>query len=108
MHIRVMLSEMDGEGSRCTDWVQTKVAISRAEFESRCQELFQRAMKPVCRILETLELDVSDIDEAVLVGGSSRIPLIRTELKKFLRLKLLNVDIDPDVTVAYGAATVAQ
>ncbi len=107
-HIRVTSSEMAGEESRCTDWMQVKVDIRRAEFENGCQKLFQRAMEPVRRILETLDLDVDDIDEAVLVGGSSRIPLVRSELKQFLKLKSLNVDIDPDITVAYGAATVAQ
>ncbi len=109
MCIRETLSRVGrGGGSHCTDWMRKEVTISRAEFESGCQELFQRAIQPVGRVLETYGLDVDDIDEAVLVGGASRIPLIRTKLKKVLRLKSLNVDIDPDVTVAYGATTVAQ
>ncbi len=92
----------------CTDWIQKDVTISRTEFESECQELFQRAMEPVGRVLETYDLACEDIDEAVLVGGASRIPLIRTELKNVLKLKSINVDIDPDITIAYGATTVAQ
>ncbi len=97
-----------GGSHHCTDWVRKEVTISRAEFENGCQELFQRAMEPVGRVLEAYGFDVDDIDEAVLVGGASRIPLIRAELKKTLRLKSLNIDIDPDLTVAYGATTVAQ
>ena len=46
-----------------------------------------------------------EIDEVVLVGGSSRIPRVRTLLKKYLLIDHLNTEIDPDITIAVGAAS---
>ena len=49
-----------------------------------------------------------DIDEVVLVGGTSRIPRVRDMLKAHLNVNRLNTEIDPDVTVAVGAASIVD
>jgi molecular chaperone DnaK (HSP70) len=92
----------------CVGWQRAEVTVQRSEFEAACSDLFKRAVASVDRLLEGSGLEVSDIDEAVLVGGTSRMPRVRSDLKERLRLDKLNTHIDPDVTVAFGAATVAH
>lgn len=79
--------------------------ISRTDFEKTCKTLFDKGMTPVTRLLEELEFERNDIDEIVLVGGTTRIPCVKEMLKEYFG-KELNDHIDPDVTVAYGAASV--
>lgn len=82
------------------------VTVTKEEFEEHCDHLFRRCMDPVVRLLKDLEMDRDDIDEVVLVGGSTRIPRIKQMLKTYFKKDKLNDQIDPDVTVAYGAASV--
>ena len=84
------------------------IDVSRSEFESHCAPLFDRAMEPVTRLLETLTMSTSDIDEVVLVGGTTRIPKVKQQLREFFGKEHLNDQIDPDITIAYGAASVLQ
>ena len=63
-------------------------------------------MLPIRRILEDLNLETDEIDEVVMVGGTTRMPQIQDLVKKELDVKSLNTHIDPDLTVAYGAASV--
>lgn len=79
--------------------------ITREDFETGCDHLFDRAVLPVQRLLSDLEMSKDNIDEVVLVGGSTRIPKVKELLKSFFG-KPLNDRIDPDITVAYGAASV--
>ena len=79
--------------------------ITREDFETGCDNLFSRAILPVQRLLSDLEMSKDNIDEVVLVGGSTRIPKVKELLKSFFG-KPLNDRIDPDITVAYGAASV--
>ena len=79
--------------------------VSRKEFLSTCQPLFARGMLPVTRLLDELGMRKTDIDEIVLVGGTTRIPRVKELLRNYFD-KELNDHIDPDVTVAYGAASV--
>lgn len=79
--------------------------VSRNSFETGCGELFERGMVPVIRLLSDLHMTKDDIDEVVLVGGTTRIPFVKRKLREFFQ-KALNDHIDPDVTVAYGAASV--
>ena len=79
--------------------------ISRQDFETGCDHLFERSILPVQRLLSDLEMHKDNIDEVVLVGGSTRIPKVKELLKSFFG-KPLNDRIDPDITVAYGAASV--
>eukprot|EP00640_Fibrocapsa_japonica_P001843 CAMPEP_0113937574 /NCGR_PEP_ID=MMETSP1339-20121228/4169_1 /TAXON_ID=94617 /ORGANISM="Fibrocapsa japonica" /LENGTH=446 /DNA_ID=CAMNT_0000940395 /DNA_START=198 /DNA_END=1538 /DNA_ORIENTATION=+ /assembly_acc=CAM_ASM_000762 len=89
-----------------TMWEEVSVDVSKAQFESICTSLFERSLKPVDYVLEEAGLEKESIDEVVMVGGTTRIPYIRDSLKVHLNVPSLNTHIDPDVTVAYGAASV--
>ena len=81
--------------------------ITRARFEELCADLFKGTMKPVEKALKDAKLDKTQINEVVLVGGSTRIPKIQALLKEFFNGKELNKNINPDEAVAYGAAVQA-
>ena len=80
--------------------------ISRDEFETLTADLLTRLRRPVERCLYDANLSVDDIDKVVLVGGATRMPVIRTLVAKQLR-KLPESRIDPDHVVALGAAVQA-
>lgn len=71
------------------------------------QDLFRSTMKPVQKVMEDSDLKKSDIDEIVLVGGSTRIPKIQQLVKEFFNGKEPSRGINPDEAVAYGAAVQA-
>jgi heat shock protein 1/8 len=79
-------------------------SLTRAKFESLCLEIFQRTMTPVEQVLKDSGLGKNQIDEVVLVGGSTRIPKIQELLSSYFNGKELNKSINPDEAVAYGAA----
>ena len=83
------------------------LSVSVLEFHESCSHLFRRAMDPVHRLLADLNMTKEDVDEIVLVGGTTRVPKIKELLRNFFGKKL-NDHIDPDVTVAYGAASVVD
>ena len=85
--------------------VKIEFPFTRSEFHVGCKSIFDRALLPVSRLLGDLEMTGNDIDEIVLVGGSTRIPYVKEMLKEFFG-KDLNDHIDPDITVAYGAASI--
>lgn len=97
-----------GQGGRCGLWKSFSLDLARAEYEHSCASLFDRGVAPVDRLLDYLDLRVDEIDEVVMVGGMTRTPRVRSLLKSHLGVGRLNVDIDPDVVVAYGAATIAH
>ncbi|XP_074280146.1 heat shock cognate 70 kDa protein-like [Silene latifolia] len=78
--------------------------ISRARFEKLNMDLFKDCLKPVERCLMDAKIDKSDIDEIVLVGGSTRIPKVQQLLQNFFCGKGLCKRLNPDEAVAYGAA----
>ncbi|CAF0705601.1 unnamed protein product [Brachionus calyciflorus] len=78
--------------------------ISRARFDELCADLFKSTLRPVEKALRDAKLDKSQIDEVVLVGGSTRIPKIQRLLEDYFGGKELNKSINPDEAVAYGAA----
>ncbi len=80
-----------------------EMKLSRAKFEDLCHDLFERVKGPVKRALDDSKLTTGDIDEVVLVGGSSRIPAI-IKLVKELTGKEPNQGVNPDEVVAVGAA----
>eukprot|EP00937_MAST-01D_sp_MAST-1D-sp2_P004002 g4002.t1 len=84
-----------------------EIGITRNEFETMCEPLFVRLLEPVAQCLKDARLKKSQIDEVVLVGGSTRIPKVRTMLSEFFDGKELNTSVDPDTAVAYGAAVQA-
>ena len=78
--------------------------ITRAKFENLCDSLFRKTMKPVEQVLRDAKMSKSQINEVVLVGGSTRIPRIQQLLSEFFDGKELCKSINPDECVAYGAA----
>ena len=83
-------------------------SITRATFEELNSDLFTKTMKPVEKALQDSNLSKSEIDEVVLVGGSTRIPKIRKLLQDFFNGKELCNSLNPDEAVAYGAAIQAS
>jgi len=81
--------------------------IRRARFEELCSDLFRDAITTVEKVLRDAELGKGDIDEIVLVGGSTRIPKVQTMLSEFFNGKELCKSVNPDEAVAYGAAVQA-
>uniref|UniRef100_A0A224XLN4 Putative heat shock protein 68 n=1 Tax=Panstrongylus lignarius TaxID=156445 RepID=A0A224XLN4_9HEMI len=81
--------------------------ISRARFEELNSDLFRSTLQPVEKALQDAKLDKASIHDVVLVGGSTRIPKIQTLLQNFFNGKSLNMSINPDEAVAYGAAVQA-
>ncbi|XP_052454592.1 endoplasmic reticulum chaperone BiP [Carassius gibelio] len=81
--------------------------LTRAKFEELNMDLFRSTMKPVQKVLEDADMKKSDIDEIVLVGGSTRIPKIQELVKEFFNGKKPSKGINPDEAVAYGAAVQA-
>jgi len=82
-------------------------SITRARFEELNADLFRGTMEPVEKALRDAKMDKSDINEIVLVGGSTRIPKIQKLLQDLFMGKELNKSINPDEAVAYGAAVQA-
>merc|ERR1712087_846397 len=78
--------------------------LTRARFEELCIDLFKKTLTPVQKVMDDSELKKSEIDEVVLVGGSTRIPKVQQLLKDFFNGKEPNKGINPDEAVAYGAA----
>jgi molecular chaperone DnaK len=79
------------------------VTITRAQFEQMCDGLIERCRGPVVQALKDAKLDPKDIDEVVLVGGSTRIPKVQELVKKLFN-KEPHKGVNPDEVVALGAA----
>ena len=84
------------------------LTLSRAKFESLCEDLFRKCMGPVEQVLKDAKLGKGDVHDVVLVGGSSRIPRVQALLKELFNGKELCQSIHPDEAVAYGAAVQAH
>lgn len=78
--------------------------ISRAKFEELNIDLLKKTMTPVTQVLKDAGLSKDDVDEIILVGGSTRIPKVQQMLSEYFGGKKLNQEINPDEAVAYGAA----
>ena len=77
--------------------------LTRAKFEQLCDNLFQRSIEPCRQALKDAGLNASDIDEVLLVGGSTRIPKVQELVKEFFG-KEPNKSVNPDEVVAIGAS----
>ena len=77
--------------------------LSRAKFEQLIDDLVKRTIEPCRKALQNAGLSVSDIDEVILVGGSTRIPAVQEAVEKFFNKKP-NKSVNPDEVVAIGAA----
>merc|ERR1711967_194539 len=78
--------------------------LTRARFEELCLDLFKKTLGPVNKVLEDSDMAKSEVDEIVLVGGSTRIPKVQTLLKDFFDGKEPSKGVNPDEAVAFGAA----
>ena len=81
-----------------------QMSITRSEFEKMCDRLFERCRIPVESALKDAKLKPSDIDEVVLVGGSTRIPKVQDFVKKIFQGKEPHKGVNPDEVVSIGAA----
>merc|ERR1719331_3406607 len=79
-------------------------ALTRARFEELNMDLFKKTLVPVGKVLEDGDLKKAEVDELVLVGGSTRIPKVQQLLKDYFNGKEPSRGINPDEAVAYGAA----
>ena len=77
--------------------------LTRSKFEQLADDLIKRSMAPVKKALDDAGLSTGDIDEVILVGGSTRIPVIQQEVEKFFGKKP-SKGVNPDEVVAIGAA----
>lgn len=87
--------------------IDFNLTLTRAKFEDLNSSIFQRALKPVDIVLQDAKISKSQIDDIVLVGGTTRIPKIQEMLKQYFNGKDLCTNINPDECVAYGAAVQA-
>jgi molecular chaperone DnaK len=78
-------------------------SLTRAKFEQLAESLVKRSMEPVVKALKDAGLSTSDIDEVILVGGSTRIPIIQEQVEKYFGKKP-SKGVNPDEVVAIGAA----
>jgi heat shock protein 1/8 len=89
------------------DGIDFSIQLSRAKFENLCSDIFQKTLEPVDKVLSDAKLSKSQVDEIVIVGGSTRIPKVQELLSQFFNGKELCKSINPDEAIAYGAAVQA-
>ena len=81
--------------------------LTRARFEELCMDLFKKCLEPINQALKDAKLRKDEVDDVVLVGGSTRIPKVQQLIKDLFNGKELNRGVNPDEAVAYGAAVQA-
>ena len=86
------------------DGIDFASSITRARFEDLCMHYFRQCLEPVTKVLQDAKMSKSDVNEVVLVGGSTRIPKIQSMIKAYFNGKDPCKSINPDEAVAYGAA----
>ncbi|XXG81201.1 hypothetical protein AAC387_Pa09g1896 [Persea americana] len=84
--------------------IDFSITITRAKFEYLNKDLFKKCIHTVDECLKEKHMDKSEVDDIVLVGGSTKIPMIQSMLQYFFNGKVLSKVINPDEAVAYGAA----
>jgi len=89
------------------DGIDFHINITRAKFEQLCNEKFRGCLDPCRKVLSDAKISKNEVNEIVLVGGSTRIPKIQSLLSQFFNGKQLNKSINPDEAVAWGAAVQA-
>jgi molecular chaperone DnaK (HSP70) len=90
----------------CSSLVPATLTLTSQEYDETVRSLYDRSILPIERLLRDLDLTSEDIDEIVMVGGTTRMPQIRSLERQTLPTAAMNTHIDPDITVAYGAASV--
>lgn len=100
-HINLPFITADAEGPKHMD-----MKLSRSKFEQLTEDLVKRSIEPCKSAMADGNFDLSDIDEVILVGGTTRIPSVQQAVKSFFN-KDLNKSVNPDEVVALGAAVQA-
>lgn len=103
---RKLSSQTHAELSLLVDGIPKAFTITQDYYESLCKPLLERLRLPIERALRDAKLRTSDLDEVVLVGGATRMPIVR-KLVAQLFARLPSRYIDPDQTIALGAAVCA-
>uniref|UniRef100_A0A7N6FKD6 Hypoxia up-regulated protein 1 n=1 Tax=Anabas testudineus TaxID=64144 RepID=A0A7N6FKD6_ANATE len=85
------------------DDIDFKAKVTRAEFEQLCADLFERVPRPVQDALTTAEMNLDDIEQVILVGGSTRVPKVQEVLLKAVGKEELGKNINADEAAAMGA-----
>lgn len=86
------------------DGIDFSETLTRAKFEELNLDLFRKTLKPVEQVLKDAKVTKAEVDDIVLVGGSTRIPKVQELLETFFKGKKASKGINPDEAVAYGAA----
>lgn len=86
------------------DGIDFSETLTRAKFEELNMDLFRKTLKPVDQVLKDAKVSKSEVDDIVLVGGSTRIPKVQELLETYFKGKKASKGINPDEAVAYGAA----
>lgn len=90
---------MDASGPK-----HLNIKVTRTKFEQLVEDLVKKTIAPIEQALKDAKLSVSDIDDVVLVGGQTRMPLVQEVVSKFFGNKDLRKDVNPDEAVSIGAA----
>ena len=96
------------EADSLAEGLDFQITLTRAKFESLCEPFFRRCIGPLDNLLKDAKMSKDQINEIVMVGGSSRIPKIRELLSSYFNGKKLNDSVNPDEAVAFGAAVQAH
>ena len=113
-NIKKILSTTDKTILRLTNFynnIDIDMTITKEDFEKRCAKLFERLKTPINTALSIANLEKEDIDEVILIGGSTRIPKVKKTVKEFfseVKAIKINDSINPDEAVAYGATLQAE
>jgi len=86
------------------DGIDYTLSLSRAKFEQLAESFFNKSMEPLNKVIQDAKISKGDVDEIVLVGGTTRIPKIQELLSNYFNGKQLNKSLNPDEAVAIGAA----
>ena len=86
------------------DGIDLNISLSRAKLESLCSDIFNRILNPIDLVIKDADINKNNIEEIILVGGTTRIPKIQELLSNYFNGKELNKSINPDEAVAYGAS----
>lgn len=89
------------------DDIDFKETLTRAKFEELCKDLFRQTVEPIQKVLSDTDTYPKEIDDVVLVGGSTRIPYIQKMVMAMFKNKKPAAGVNPDEAVAYGAAVQA-
>ena len=105
-HTKIALTDNLNTKIKINNFFENKnlsVSLSREKFNEICEDLIRLAVKPLHDVLTLCELEKDKIDEIIMVGGMTRIPIIRYNVERFFN-KDVNCSIDPDTVVSIGAS----